>query len=118
MREERFNVEKRRLYFTDNYTWRSDYDYLFWPIGIMAFLFFFIFLFFLGVNTEDQIYLDFIVIFVIMIFFVAVVVIFCLNDEYYQTGEASDSLSRRNIDRLKSLQKQVKSNKRDKNELF
>ncbi len=113
MRNERFTVEEP-LY----YTYRSDYDYFVWPLGIMAFLFFFIFFIFLGVNTEDQIYLDFIVIFVIMIFFVAVVVMFCLNDEYYQTRKASDSLTGRNIDRLKSLQVQVKSNKRDKKELI
>ena len=109
-RRVRYIIEKDEpLYFTDYYTWRSDYDYFFWPIGIMALLFFFIFFIFLGVNTEDQIYLDFIVIFVIMIFFVAVVVMFCLNDEYYQTRNASDSLTRRSIDRLKSSQVKVKS---------
>ena len=118
-RNKRYIIEKDEpLYFTDYYTWRSDYDYFFWPVGIMAFLFFFIFLFFLGVNTEDQIYLDLIVIFVIMIFFVAVVVMFCLYDEHYQTRKASDSLSGRSIDRLKSLQVRDNSNKRDKNELI
>ena len=96
MREERFVVEKRRLYFTDYYTYKSDYDF-FWPVGIAIVVFFFTFLILLSVNTEDQIYLDVIIVFAFIIFFLGVAAMFCLDGEYYQSRPLPEGIDEENV---------------------
>ena len=99
MREERFEVEKKRLYFTDYYTYRNDYDDYFWPIGIMTIFFFFFVFLLLGFSdtSEGQDYLELLIIFGLFMFVIAVSVMFCFDGEYYQTRDLPEGVDEREV---------------------